>query len=344
MTNIRGSLAGTHPLGEELIQAILDFKYGRAEKDKVKKLFHNELVALIRLQEDLEAFPMISTGNFGIEDLIRPFVRSLRSLRSYDQLGDLPINRYHFTNTFYRQPTIIEKLPNTASVILEDTHSLSDESSFSHDYLQGKQGKLVLPGPVSFSTLINRGSLYPDFGELIESSGRYLAAEISTLPAQYREIQFDEPSLVWDRIPRTLRPSILVAYEVIVKAAAGKNTIISTYFESCENILSFLLDLPVSGIGIDFRQTNILALSEHSFEGKILQAGLLDSQNFVPTDTGQLDTSKNNMHAKFASSLLEFNPQELIITSTTGLEYLPREIADQRLLQISEIVKLVQEN
>ncbi|MHA2172879.1 MAG: hypothetical protein ACXAB7_23705, partial [Candidatus Kariarchaeaceae archaeon] len=126
MTKIRGAISGTYPFGEELILSIMDFKYGRSGKDIVKELFHKELLELINLQEQLGVFPIVSTGSFGIEDLIRPFTRSLSALKSYDQLGDLPINRFHYTNTFFRQPSLVQGLPAEGSVILEDIHTLSD--------------------------------------------------------------------------------------------------------------------------------------------------------------------------------------------------------------------------
>ncbi len=342
MPKIRGALSGFHPLGEELIQAILDFKYGRAGKDIVKGLFQKELTALIRLQEDLKEFPVLSTGSFGIEDLIRPFTRSLPALHSYEELGDLPINRIHFTNTFYRQPAIKEELPNTASVLISDVHSLSDENSYSHDFLSGKRGRIIIPGPVSFASLISKESNpYSKMEDLIEASGDYLAAELLTLPEQYVEIQYDEPSLVWERIPRTLRPAITSAYDKLSRVTDGKKTIISTYFESCENILSFLLDLPVSGVGVDFTKTNILSISDYSFAGKILQAGIVDAQNYIPNEEGELDNSINQLLANYVSGLNELNPDEIVVTPTTGLEYLPREIADQKLRQIADIVNIV---
>ena len=206
MTSVRGAIAGTHPMGEELIQAILDFKYGRADKEPVKTIFQKELKDLIHLQEKL-SFPVVSTGSFGIEDLIRPFTRSLESLKSYDELGDLPINRWHFSNTFYRQPSLVSEFPNNATVLLNDTHSLTDENAYSHTYLEGKKAKIILPGPLSLSYLIDTShdTVYQSQQDLILAAGRYLASEISTLPDQYVEIQFDEPNLVWDRIPRILR-------------------------------------------------------------------------------------------------------------------------------------------
>ncbi|MHA2089965.1 MAG: hypothetical protein ACW98K_03825 [Candidatus Kariarchaeaceae archaeon] len=343
MTKIRGAISGTYPFGEELILSIMDFKYGRSGKDIVKELFHKELLELINLQEQLGVFPIVSTGSFGIEDLIRPFTRSLSALKSYDQLGDLPINRFHYTNTFFRQPSLVQGLPAEGSVILEDIHTLSDGNSYSHEYLSGKQAKIILPGPVTFSSFIDSANQDQTRADLIEDAGSYLAAEVAKLPSQYVEIQFDEPTLVWDRVPRALRPAIVNAYEEITGSAKQKKTIVSTYFESCENIISFLLDLPVSGIGIDFLQTNILSISEQSFEGKVLQAGILDAQNYVPNSDGTLNTSNNSVYSKFIGSLLEFHPKELVITSTTGLEYLPRDIANQRLQQTANIINLVEE-
>ena len=122
MTEIRGVLSGTHPFSEQLIQQIIDYKYGRANSSAVKNLFHKELTDLLLLQKEHD-FPVTSNGSFGVEDLIRPFTRSLDSVHSYKELNDLPIDRWHYTNTFYRKPELVKKFPDIPNVIKDDIHS-----------------------------------------------------------------------------------------------------------------------------------------------------------------------------------------------------------------------------
>ena len=90
MTKIRAALSGTHSLSEELIGKILDYKYGRDTIQPVQELFHEESAGLVLFQESA-GFPVVSSGFLGLEDLIRPFTRSLESFKSYHDLGDLPI-------------------------------------------------------------------------------------------------------------------------------------------------------------------------------------------------------------------------------------------------------------
>ncbi|MHA2097231.1 MAG: hypothetical protein ACW99A_00985 [Candidatus Kariarchaeaceae archaeon] len=344
MIVVRGALAGTHPFSESLIQSILDFKYGRDKKETVQEKFQKGLTELILLQENL-GFPNLSVGSFGIEDLIRPFTRSLSSLKSYQDLGDLPINRWHYTNTFYRQPELVEKFPENAEVVNSDVHSLSDDNSYSHNYVEGKTAKIILPGPYSFVKLVQatNNNVYPSEGETIIAAGEYLAEEVDSLSPNYLEIQFDEPYFVWERVSRNNREYIKSAYEAIQSKIGNRRSIINTFFEDASNLISFLLDLPTSGFGIDFQKSNILNLSEYSFENKILQAGIIDAQNFAPKSDGSLDQSQNKFYSKVLSSLLELNPSELIVSSTTSLDYLPREIADEKLEQVGELVNSLQE-
>ncbi len=300
---------------------------------------------IISLQEKL-GFPMLSSGSLGIEDLIRPFTRSLDCLRqSYETIGDLPIIRWHYTNTFYRQPRLMEKFPENSQVIVEDINTLSEKSAYSHEVLEKKKSRIVVPGPVTLLTLldINHSSFpYSSLDEAISASGAFLAQELEKLPNFYEEVQLDEPILVWRRFPRRLRISIQRAYQFIASTVEGRQRIIvNTYFESASTIIDFLLSLPIDGIGIDLIATNPNSLASKNFEGKILQAGMIDSQNYIPTTEGTLDFSDTSYLVKLTQALLELKPDELIITSNTGLEYLPRQVADEKLQQIARIVKEV---
>ncbi len=339
MVKVRGAISGNHPLSEQLIQAILDFKYGRNSKDRVKELFQKELSELIQLQEQL-GFARVSTGALGIEDVLRPFTRTLGSLKSYEVIGDLPINRYHYTNTFYRQPKLVSKFPDDASVYKSDKNGLSDDNVLALNHLKNRESRIVVPGPVTFTKLIdNSENVYPSEQEQILETAKYLSKEISSLPENFKEIQFDEPVLAWKNISRSYRESIRDAYTTLKSAAKSRDLIINTYFESSENVVPFLLDLPVDGVGVDLVNTNLLSITDYSFDKKILQAGILDSQNYKPNVDGSLDTSDTKLYSRLTQALVELEPKELILSSNTGLDYLPREIADAKLRQLGEIIK-----
>lgn len=349
MTAIRGAISGTHPLSEELVRRILDFKYGRDTIEPVREFFQKELAELVSLQESA-GFPIISSGSLGLEDLIRPFTRSLGCFQSYEELGDLPIVRWHYTNTFYRKPRLVDKFSSDSSVILKDRHSLSGHSAYSHEALVGKASRIVIPGPVTLVSLIDAGFLdsttppYSDLSTLVEDAGRFLAQEVSKLPPDYKEIQFDEPVLVWKNVSRQLIPSFIKAYEHIKLAVGQKNVIVNTYFGNAMPILGLLLKLPVDGLGIDLLATNLTHLAAASFEGKILQVGILNAENYLPTQNGGLDQSQTRFYSHLAESLIDLNPDELILTSNTGLEYLPRPIADSCIWLLARLVKEVQNN
>ncbi|MFV2016586.1 MAG: hypothetical protein ACC656_14245, partial [Candidatus Heimdallarchaeota archaeon] len=343
VVSLRGTVSGTHPFSESLIQSLLDYKYGRANKNVVQEKFQKELNELINLQEKLN-FATVSTGSFGIEDLIRPFTRSLSSLRSYEQLGDLPINRWHYTNTFYRQPELINKFPESSEVVNSDLHSLSDDNSYSHKYVKDKNSRIILPGPYSLIKLVNtQNSPYTSTNENIIAAGEYLATEVESLPSCYEEVQFDEPYFVWERVPRNLRDAISIAYDSISSKCSNRRSIVNTYFGDVSNIFSFLLNLPISGFGVDFHKSNLVKISEYTLSNKILQAGIVDAQNFIPQTDGKLDKKQNSFYNKILSSLLELDPSQLVVAPTTGLDYLPKEIPDEKLKQINVLVNSLKE-
>ena len=346
MTELRSVISGTHPLSEEVIQKILDYKYGRDLKQSAQQKFEADLQALISLQEEL-GFSVFSSGSLGLEDIIRPFTRSLPALKSYENLGDLPIVRWHYTNTFYRRPTLIERFPEESRVLLEDRHSISEKSSYSHEMLREKKSRIVLPGPITLSLLIDssyafKQGVYKDYPELFVDAGRFLSQEVEKLPPNYVELQFDEPLLVWQRFSRRYRSALKTAYEFIEGTTSNRQVIVNTYFADVLPQLKYLLTLPVDGIGIDVLSTNVVKLSQFDFEGKVLQVGLLDSQNYLPTETGALDSSNSEFLRKIVHVFFSLSPKELLLAPNTGLEYLPRPIADAKLRQLSEIVKEVE--
>lgn len=344
MTEIRGVISGTHPFSEQLIQQILDYKYGRADKSAVKNLFHKELTDLLSLQKE-NGFPITSNGSYGVEDLIRPFTRSLESVHSYKELGDLPIDRWHYTNTFYRKPELVNKFPDIPNVIKDDIHSLTDERTFS-DKNYTDSSRVILPGPYTLIKLIkfNNKQIYPSIEDAVIAAGEYLSREIGDLPDNVVEIQFDDPYLVWERVLRNTRSSIQDAYSAI-KKSTSRNLIVNTYFGDANPVFSLLLELPVDGIGIDFIETNLLSLSEYDLENKILQAGVIDSQNFVPDEKGELLVKNKKFLVNFVQSLYELQPKDILVSSNTGLDYLPQNIANQKIEQIGSLVdELKEEN
>ncbi len=338
MTIVRGSLSGTYPYSEEIIRKIFDFKYGRDSIEPVKVLFEKELNELVARQ-NANGFPIVSTGNLGIEDLIRPFTQELDCLRSFKNLGDLPINRWHYTNTFYRQPTLVAKFPRDSQVLLNGKHRWVESYSQLYSVTQNFDTRGIVSGPYSLVTLVNREStIYNNAEDAIIDAGDMIAHEIASLSDNIIEIQLDEPMFVWESLPRELRPAITKAYNSIREKNPSKTLIINTYFEDVTPILKFMLDLPVDGIGIDFHSTNILNISNFSFENKILQAGIIDSRNFIPDNSGGLSISHLEFMIALSQSLVKLNPKELIITSNTGLDLVPKPIADSYIDFIAKVV------
>ncbi|MFW9994331.1 MAG: hypothetical protein ACFFD4_19970 [Candidatus Odinarchaeota archaeon] len=347
MSVIRGALSGTHPLSEELIGKILDYKYNRDTIEPVQQNFLKELNDLISIQQSAE-FPVLSSGSLGIEDLIRPFTRCLKCLKSYHEIGDLPLVRWHYTNTFYRKPRLIARFPEESDVILTDRNALTGISSYSHEALENKVSRIVIPGPVSLVSLIDNGyagtgsPFYSDINDMIEDAGRFLSQEVAKLPVNYEEIQFDEPALVWKKIPRRLDNSIIQAYEHIRSEIGRRKFIVNTYFENARPALRLLFKLPVDGFGIDLFATNLTNLVTSSFEGKIFQAGIINAKNYLPTRDGKLDHSLTEFYTNLVRLITQLKPEEIILTSNTGLEYLPKSAADACIQQLTAIVKEVQ--
>jgi methionine synthase II (cobalamin-independent) len=342
MTKVRAALSGTYPFSEKLIQKIFDYKYGRDTIEPVKELFKQEVSDLISHQI-LNKYPIVSTGNLGIKDLIRPFTQELDCLHSYENIGDLPITRWHYTNTFYRQPTLLGIFPFDSKALTEGKHPWVNTYGDLYSFVENYPARAIIPGPFSLVSLLNIGEVnnssphYSSMQKAILDAAEMIAHEISVFPSNIAEIQLDEPLFVWKSLPRHIYPILTQAYQKIRSKNPSKTLIINTYFEDVTPILSFLLNLPIDGIGIDFHSTNLVQISNFSFKDKIVQAGIIDSRNFIPTPEGKLNYSNKKFLVKMCEMIAEINPRELIITSNTGLEFLPKPIADSYVSLLAEI-------
>lgn len=345
MTNVRGSLVGSFPFSELLVQKVLDYKYGRSAVGPVQEQFNTELTDLITLQEE-SLFPVVTTGSFGVEDLLRPFTTTLETFtNSYQKIGDVPVTRWHNTNTFYRRPRLTQPLPEDPHVITQALHTLSGKSSYSHDAVEGKRKRLILPGPYTFASLVDlplgrADSPYDSFESWLEQVGYYLGKELATAGG-YEEVQLDEPALVWRRVPHDHRKSIVEAYKNIRGSVPDQKIIVHTYFGDANKVANLLLSLPVDGLGFDLRSTNLTHLAGLDLTGKVVQLGLVDSQNYIPNGDGQVIKENIPFLSSLVLSVQNLGASEVVVTPTTSLEYLPRPVAVEKVKTIAAIIQEV---
>lgn len=144
----------------------------------------------------------------------------------------------------------------------------------------GIEGKPVIVGPLTFLKL-SKGYEEAETNAWLE---RLLPLYVQILQELADEgvqwVQIDEPILVTN-LNRTDLQRLKSIYEKFATSVPHLNIMLQTYFESVENY-SDLVQLPVSGIGLDFvhgLSGNLSSIKQFGFPAdKVLGAGVIDGR------------------------------------------------------------------
>jgi methionine synthase II (cobalamin-independent) len=188
-----------------------------------------------------------------------------------------------------------------------------------------------LPGPYTFAKLA-QDEAYGSPEKLLTAFARdVLAPEVRHLVREgFGWVQFSEPALVKDRPQPEELEALQRAYLGILDGVRVTSTV-ATSFGDASRLLQDLFDLPVDYIGIDLTETPLDA-----FDGlapaRGLQAGLVDARSSIVEQPEHLVAT--------AEELLETAPfPALALAPSAELEYVPRTIADEKVLALGEAAR-----
>jgi len=121
------------------------------------------------------------------------------------------------------------------------------------------------------------------------------------------------------------------ALKIITNGLKAK-TILHTYFGDVSAKIENLLDLSVSGLGLDITTTPASSIEKHSFSDKSLTIGIINSFNTTiekPQECiKQID--EINVNTK---------PKESYVSNNFDLEYVPKEFAMNKISVLGEIAR-----
>ncbi|MBI5225104.1 hypothetical protein HY989_04510 [Candidatus Micrarchaeota archaeon] len=163
------------------------FRDGNGSMDEYNSACSKDSQSYISNQEN---FAHVSGGQLEWLDLLRPIARnfsgfSLRDSDGEDAIG--PITRWFRTNSFYRKPTIDEKI-----------NCSGDELAKSLPKLPGN-GVLLVLGPYSFAKLVENDH-YADEKTLAMDYARAIAKNYASLKSiGYNCVLLLEPSIGYDQ-------------------------------------------------------------------------------------------------------------------------------------------------
>lgn len=308
---VQPTLTGVHPRSEELVQATRDFDRGRTDVKALAEVRRRDAQALVDTQVKA-GFTYVSDGLLGAQDIFRPFAERLKG----SKVG--PITRWFDNNTFYRQPIIEGPLKHTQPVLEPYLQAVKVP--------QGHKLKAILPGPYTFAKLVDDQSYHSTSKLLTTFAREALAPEVKWLARQgFGSIQFNEPALVKERPLPEEWHALGSAYLALLEGSRVTSTV-TTYFGDASRILGELFELPVDYVGLDFTETPLETLAEFS-PTRGVQAGLVDGRSSIIEKPAEI--------AEAAMEILEAaDVPSLALAPTCDFEFLPRSVADEKVLAL----------
>ena len=229
--------------------------------------------------------------------------------------------RYFDTNTYYRQPNVTGPVRWRQPILVRDYEFAAGHSA--------KPVKALITGPYTLAAL-SADSHYRDRRRLVLDLAEALHQEAQALAAAGAPvIQVNEPAIVRHKEDAPL------LQEAVSKMLDGVDaeTALYTWFGDADGILPRLMELPVDVIGLDFvwGPGNWEAL-KRTVSTKGLGFGVVDGRNTRMESVEEIAEQIRQVSELVPADRLYVNP-------SCGLEYLPREVAFEKLKRMVEGVR-----
>ena len=242
------------------------------------------------------------------------------------KLENVSINgllRFFDTNFYFRQPEIRGAIRWTKSVLRPEYEMASAASP--------KPVKPVLTGALTLArhSIIEHPLYQKDFRQLVLDYNEAIAQEVRELSAAGASvIQVDEPSLLQEP------SSIQLVLETLQRLAVFKGSArleVHVYFGDPAPVLEQLLESAADIIGLDFTYNpGVAARLAYARPAKSLGLGLLDGRNTKLEDPEAVLRTLDHI-------LPGVRAEECYLHPSSGLEYLPRDRAVEKLKRLVAI-------
>jgi 5-methyltetrahydropteroyltriglutamate--homocysteine methyltransferase len=258
----------------------------------------------------------LTDGQITWTDLLSPYCQAL------DNVEAGGIRRFFDNNIYYRRPQIVGRMKRNKGIIVDDIESIR---SFCTTPV-----KVVMCGPITFAALSDDFH-YKSFENVVDAVSdiiREELLEVEKLGVEY--IQLDEPSL----------PEYPQYFDLAVKALGNIFDGIKTkcgvafYFTPLKSIADKLNRLPVDFMAVDFVSHPETLDILPPLENIELHAGLIDARDLKLED-------KSDVKTKIDSIKKTIKPKEIVLTTSCGLEFLPRNYAMAKMERLSKIAQKI---
>ncbi len=291
---------------QELRRALHRLDRGEIDQAGLASVYRATTAWAIREMEEI-GVDVVNDGHIAWDDLLAPFAAGWRSC----ERG--PLERFYDNNTYFRQPVITGALEGDGHALVAPF--LEAKSIAKHTL------KAAVCGPLTFATLTAADRGYGSLEARTLAVAELIAREVWGLKEHGATlVDVEEPALA-------AHPELVGlarrAYERL--AEAGVDLAIYPYFFAADPILEELATFPVAQVGLDLRSRPTRALERLSvLKDKTVVLGIVDARNTAIETPRELADVIEKAIGQVSYDRLWFSP-------TTGLEYLPHDVAVRKL-------------
>jgi 5-methyltetrahydropteroyltriglutamate--homocysteine methyltransferase len=307
MAEIKAYTPGIYARSEELVQATRDFDRGRTTAEAVRQRQNEDLRNFLEVQREAN-FDYLSDGLLNWQDIFRPFDEAAVGLRP----GSL--TRFLNTNTFLRAPASEAGTPTLTEPLGEPYFRIGD--------LPRDGWVATLPSPHALAVTA-AGELEPQVvaETMIGPQIRWLAGNGCAMVVLQETTLFEGSS------------DIFVLSEALDALKSPVPLALHLPFGDAGEVLGELVELDVEAIGVDFYATHVAALPRPF--PKTLLAGVVDARNSLLEEPEEI--------AEFGRQLLEELGGDLHLVPNGDLQFVPEEIAREKVRRLGEAARILKE-
>jgi 5-methyltetrahydropteroyltriglutamate--homocysteine methyltransferase len=254
---------------------------------------------------DWAGLDVINDGQVRWDDLLAPFARA------WNGCDRGPLERFYDNNTYFRQPVITGPITTEGNTLVRDFE-------FARGVARGEL-KAAVCGPLTFATLAEDHH-YKSLEDRTLAVADAITKEVRGLGAAGATlVDVEEPALV-------AHPEHFALARAAIErlAVAGVPIALQTYFFPADPLLDALAAFPVAQVGVDVRSRDTHALERLNALRQTIVLGIVDARNTRVETESEL--------VKLIEAALKQIPADYLwLAPTTGLEYLPHDVAVQKL-------------
>jgi 5-methyltetrahydropteroyltriglutamate--homocysteine methyltransferase len=263
---------------------------------------------------------IVNDGQIRWDDLLAPFARAWHNC----ERG--PLERFYDNNTYFRQPIIKGPIETDGQTLVRD-FTFADRTLGGRASLKG-----AVCGPLTFATLVAQDDHYKDLEARTLAVADALAKELAGLKAAGATIvDVEEPALA-------AHPELVDLERAALQrlAKGGVTVALYPYFFPIDGIVERLDVAPVGVLGVDVRsrETSARAIDRlRAFKGTV-SLGVVDARNT------RLETAREIGELADAALKVLGDEGRLYLSTTTGLEYLPHDVAKKKLSALADAARV----